>query len=77
MANSKFRLYSILDLSISVIGLALCVLTAYWLHLGVAFEFLLFCGTLGAVMTVLGTSLYVDLLKFRSRLNKRGIYFSN
>lgn len=77
MANSKFRLYSFLDLSISIIGIMLCVLTVYWLQLGVAFEFLLFCGTLGAVMTVLGTSLYVDLLKFKSRLNKRGIYLTN
>lgn len=77
MANSKFRLYSFLDLSISVLGMILCGFTIYWLYQGVSFEFLLFSGTLGAVMTVLGTSLFVDLLKFRSRLNKRGIYFSN
>ncbi|WP_258098858.1 hypothetical protein [Marinoscillum pacificum] len=77
MANSKFRLYSFLDLSISIIGIALCAFTVYWLYTGVAFEFLLFCGTLGAVMTVLGTSLFIDLIKFKNRLNKRGIYFTN
>lgn len=77
MAHSKFRLYSILDLTISIIGIALCAFTVYWLYQGVAFEFLLFSGTLGAVMTVLGTSLFVDLVKFKNRLNKRGVYFTN
>ncbi|WP_421875996.1 hypothetical protein [Marinoscillum sp.] len=77
MANSKFRLYSLLDLSISILGMILCAFTIYWLYQGVVFEFLLFLGTLGAVMTVLGTSLFVDLLKFRARLNKRGIYMTH
>ncbi len=76
MVASKFRLYSFLDLSISIIGFTLCACTVYWLYIGVAFEFILFCGTLGAVMTVLGTSLYVDLLKFKSKLNKRDVSFS-
>ncbi|MEQ8472674.1 MAG: hypothetical protein RIC35_15890 [Marinoscillum sp.] len=77
MAQAKFRLYSILDVTISIIGLTLCILTTYWLYLGVAFEFLLFSGTLGAVMTVLGTSLFIDLIRFRSKMAKKDIYFFN
>lgn len=73
MKKTKIKFYLLIDLLIMVVGLSLCALSIFGLYHNVAFELLLFVSTLGAIMTMLGSSLFVDMLKFRSTLRKSGM----
>lgn len=73
MSKTKIRMYLALDVLIMVIGLALCGLSIYGLYSNIAIELLVFVSTMGAIMTMLGSSLLIDLIKFNSSLKKSNI----
>jgi|GEM_PF-3101623 len=75
MTKSKIRLYLALDLLIMLVGLALCGLSIYGLYSNVAIELLLFVSTMGAIMTMLGSSLFIDLIRFNSSMKKSEFQF--
>ncbi|RED99400.1 hypothetical protein [Marinoscillum furvescens] len=70
MTRRKLKLYSIFDLTIAVVGVALCVLALSLLNSALPFELLVLLGLMGVIMAVLGTSLFIDLIQFRSELRK-------
>lgn len=70
MTRRKIKLYSIFDLSIAIVGVALCVLALSLLNSALPFELLVLLGLMGVIMAVLGTSLFIDMIQFRSELKK-------
>ncbi len=75
MTKSKVRLYLTLDVLITLVGLALCGVSIYGLYSNIAIELLVFVSTMGAIMTMLGSSLLLDLVRFNSYQKKQQIQF--
>lgn len=68
MTRKKLKLYIILDTMLLVLGVAIFGASIYGLYNNFAFEVLLFSGTLGTIMTMLGASLLMDMIKLRTSL---------